>query len=73
MPELPKQQGLLAFDFPAGTLLLTEAGSKRRASLHLAAGPEVLSAFDRGGVDVLQVTPQALGAALRQGNRTLKR
>ncbi|MGE5549949.1 MAG: Fpg/Nei family DNA glycosylase [Bacteroidota bacterium] len=70
---IPKQAGLLAFDFAAGTLLLTEAGSKRRASLHLVAGAEALAAFDRGGVDVRQASPETLGAALRRENRTLKR
>ncbi len=70
---LPKQHGLVAFDFAPGTLLLTEAGSKRRAALHLMAGPDALVAFSRGGVDVLKTTPPALGAALRRENRTLKR
>ena len=70
---IPKQQGLLAFDFAEGTLLLTEAGSKHRASLHLVTGSEALAAFDRGGVDMLQTDPHALGSALRRANRTLKR
>ncbi|MCL6614717.1 MAG: hypothetical protein K6U03_08920, partial [Firmicutes bacterium] len=63
---IPKRYGLAAFDFAAGTLLFTEAGSKRRASLHLAAGREALAAFDRGGVDVLEAPPEALTAALRR-------
>jgi formamidopyrimidine-DNA glycosylase len=70
---LPKRRGLVAFYFHNGTLLFTEAGSKRRASLHLIEGPAGLAAFDRGGVDVLQATPQAFGDALRRQNRTLKR
>jgi formamidopyrimidine-DNA glycosylase len=68
-----KPTGILAFDFPAGSLILTEAGTKHRASLHLVSGKDQLASFDRGGVDVLQVSPQVLGAALRRENRTLKR
>jgi formamidopyrimidine-DNA glycosylase len=71
--KLPKKLGLAAFYFPAGTLLFTEAGSKRRASLHLVAGAEGLAAFDRGGLNPLAVTPQEFGQALRRENRTLKR
>jgi formamidopyrimidine-DNA glycosylase len=71
--RLPKRIGLAAFNFANGTLLFTEAGSKRRASLHLVEGLYGLSAFERGGVDVLQVNPQVLGEALRKRNRTLKR
>src|SRR5213595_3262711 len=47
---------LAAFDFSTGTLLLTEAGTKRRASLHLAAGSDALASFDRGGLEVLTAT-----------------
>jgi formamidopyrimidine-DNA glycosylase len=71
--RLPKRWGLTAFYFPGGTLLFGEAGSKRRASLHLVEGPAGLSAFERGGMDVLVATPEAFGAALRERNRTLKR
>jgi formamidopyrimidine-DNA glycosylase len=70
---IPRRQGLAAFYFANGALLFTEAGSKRRASLHLAAGSEALSAFDRPGVDLLQATSREVGAALRHRNRTLKR
>jgi len=70
---LNKKQGLAAFDFEDGTLLFTESGSKRRASLHLVAGIGDLAAFDRGGVNALEITPQAFGEALRRQNRTLKR
>jgi formamidopyrimidine-DNA glycosylase len=70
---IPKRQGLAAFHFANGTLILTEAGSKRRASLHLVAGSEALSAFDRGGLDLLRATFQDVDAALRRRNRTLKR
>jgi len=71
--KLPKKLGLAVFYFPNGTLLFTEAGSKRRASLHLIAGEEGLADFDRGGVNVLEVTSEAFGNALRRENRTLKR
>jgi formamidopyrimidine-DNA glycosylase len=70
---IPKRLGLAAFYFSNGALLLTEAGSKRRASLHLAAGSEAISTFDRAGVDLLRATSQDVGAALRRRNRTLKR
>jgi formamidopyrimidine-DNA glycosylase len=56
--KLPKRQGLVAFNFTNGTLLFTEVGSKRRASLHLVEGANGLSDFERGGVNMLQVTPQ---------------
>ncbi|MDP2856440.1 MAG: DNA-formamidopyrimidine glycosylase family protein, partial [Bacillota bacterium] len=70
---LPRRVGILAFDFPTGTLLLTEASAKHRASLHLVSGSAGLSAFERGGVDLLQSTLEALGAPLRRQSRTLKR
>src|SRR5215213_9797431 len=50
---IPGRMGLAAFDFPAGTLLLTEAGSKRQASIHLLRGAAGLSEFERGGLEVL--------------------
>ncbi|HQR30074.1 MAG TPA: DNA-formamidopyrimidine glycosylase family protein, partial [Anaeromyxobacteraceae bacterium] len=52
--KLPGKAGLLALDFPDGTLTLTEAGSKRRAALHAVAGREALSALDRGGIEPLR-------------------
>ncbi|HEY6327471.1 MAG TPA: DNA-formamidopyrimidine glycosylase family protein [Candidatus Cybelea sp.] len=64
---------LAAFDFPDGTLVLTEAGSKRRASLHIVSGEPALSALDPGGVDVLECDPRAFRDALLAENRTLKR
>jgi len=64
---------LAAFDFGKGTLLLTEAGSKKRASLHMVAGREGLDEFDRGGLEVLEATPEQFAARLRDENRTLKR
>lgn len=70
---LPKKQGLAAFDFERGSLLFTEGGSKRRASLHLVAGEGELAAFDRGGVNVMESSSEEFGEALRRENRTLKR
>ncbi len=64
---------LAALDFPRGTIVLTEAGSTRRASLHLVAGRPALVAFRRAGVDLRTATPAAFGAILRERNRTLKR
>src|SRR5690606_2526595 len=72
----PKRRGLAAFDFESGTVLLTEEGTRRRAALHLVAGKDALRRFDRGGVDILAAGPEvvdALAAALRRENRTLKR
>ncbi len=62
-----------AFDFGNGTLLFTEAGSKKRASLHLVRGRAALADFARGGLEVLGSTPAAFAAALTRENRTLKR
>jgi formamidopyrimidine-DNA glycosylase len=70
---VPARAGLSAFDFPTGTLLLTEAGSTRQASLHLAVGRAALGAHDPGGIDVFSATPAAFASALRAGNHTLKR
>lgn len=64
---------LAEFTFPAGTLYLTEAGSKRRASLHLVHGAAALSAFDRGGLEVLEATEDEFIARLKSENHTLKR
>jgi formamidopyrimidine-DNA glycosylase len=71
--KLPGRIGLLALDFPEGTLTLTEAGSKRRAALHLLRGEAALAALDRGGLEPLAATPEAFAAALRRENHTLKR
>ena len=67
------QSGLAAFDFPEGALVLTEAGSKRRASLHAVRGDEGLHALDPGGVEPLACTAEEFGAALRRESHTLKR
>jgi formamidopyrimidine-DNA glycosylase len=71
--SLPGRQGLAAFDFPHGALLLTEAGSQRRASLHLVVGEAGLRSLDPGGLEVLDVSPEAFQAALVSENHTLKR
>jgi len=71
--KLPKKLGLAAFYFEGGTLLFTEAGSKRRASLHLVEGTNGLADFSRGGIDFLKATAESLGEVLRNKNRTLKR
>ena len=72
-PAVPKKVGLAAFDFPTGTLLLTEASAKKRASLYLVAGEEGLAAHDRGGLEVLDATPEVFQAALAAETHTLKR
>lgn len=71
--KLAGRNNLAAFDFPDGTLLLTEAGAKRRASLHLFRGEEVLRSVDAGGIDVLNADLDQFRAALTVENRTLKR
>ena len=64
---------LVAFDFSNGTLILTEAGSKRRAALSLVKGTAALAEHDPGGLDVFSVRPKEFEAALRRENHTLKR
>lgn len=64
---------LAGFDFAPGTLVLTEAGSKRRAALHLVQGIDALAGFDRGGLDVRTASPEEFAARLRLENHTLKR
>jgi len=71
--KLGGRSNLAAFDFPRGSLVLTEAGTKRRASLHLVQGEAALADLDPGGLDVLSLTPEAFQQALTQENRTLKR
>ena len=70
---IPRKLGLAAFDFSSGTLLMTEAGSIKRAALHLAAGPADLQAHDRGGLEPLEADPAAFRDALTRENHTLKR
>ena len=71
--KIPARLGLGAFDFESGTLLLTEAGSKRRASLHLVHGRAALHALDRGGLEVLEATVAEFRHALTRENHTVKR
>ena len=72
-PTLGGRSNLAAFDFPNGTLTLTEAGTKRRASLHLVHGEAALADLDPGGLDPLALTPEAFQQTLTAENRTLKR
>jgi len=71
--KLSGRQALLALDFSDGTLVLTEAGSKRRASLHLLRGEQALRDIDPGGIEVFSSDLDAFRAALTAENRTLKR
>ena len=71
--KLAGRNSLAAFDFPNGSLILTEAGSKRRASLHLFSGEAALHSIDPGGIDVFSSDLEAFRAALMAENRTLKR
>jgi formamidopyrimidine-DNA glycosylase len=70
---IPGKVGLAAFDVPQGTLLLTEAGSKRQASLHVVRGRDGLADHARGGLEVLEADLEAFRAALARENHTLKR
>jgi formamidopyrimidine-DNA glycosylase len=70
---VPKKVGLAGLDFPHGTLILTEAGSKRRASLHIVQGEAALAPFARGGLEVLDAGLADFSAALLRENHTLKR
>jgi formamidopyrimidine-DNA glycosylase len=70
---IPKKLGLAAFDFPGGSLLLTEASTKKRASVHVVRGEAALHALDPGGVEPLEVSPAAFAEALRRESHTLKR
>ncbi len=71
--RLAGKQSLAAFDFPDGTLLLTEAGSQKRASLHVVRGEEALRTLDPGGLEVFQANLESFAAALTAANHTLKR
>jgi formamidopyrimidine-DNA glycosylase len=70
---IPGRVGLAAFDFPEGTLVLTEASGKKRASLHVVPGEAALAALDPGGLEPLEAEAPAFRAALRRENHTLKR
>ena len=69
----PGRRGLAAFDFPDGTLILTEAGTKRRASLYLVRGEAALAEHDRGGIEVLDADRKTFAEALSARRHTLKR
>ena len=71
--KVPGKIGLAAFDFPNGSLILTEAGSKRRASLWLVRGEQALEQFERGGLEVLDSNLAQFTERLVQENHTLKR
>jgi len=71
--KIPGRRGLAGFDFANGTLLLTEASSKKRASLHLVRGRSLVNAFDRGGLEVVDADAKSFRAALARENHTLKR
>ena len=71
--RIPPKVGLLAVDFRHGTLLLTEAGTKRQASLFVVSGHAALQEHDPGGINVLEVDPETFARALRRDNHTLKR
>jgi formamidopyrimidine-DNA glycosylase len=71
--KLGGRQSLAAFDFPHGSLVLTEAGSKRRAALHIVTGDEGLRSLDPGGIEVFAADLDSFRAALTAENHTLKR
>lgn len=71
--KIPGKVGLAALDFPTGTLILTEAGSKRRASLHLVQGEAGIAQHDPGGAEPLDIDAAQFRAALLRENHTLKR
>ena len=71
--KVPGKVGLAAFDFTTGTLLLTEASTKHRASLHVVAGAQQVAALDPGGIEPLEATFERFRAAVQRGNHTLKR
>lgn len=74
MGEKKKPRGVIAtFEFPAGTLYFTEAGTRKRASLTVVRGEGALAALDPGGIDVMEATFERFHAALMSGNHTLKR
>jgi formamidopyrimidine-DNA glycosylase len=70
---IPGKVGLAAFDFPTGTVIITEAGSRRQASLHVVRGEHLLAAMDPGGLEVLEADLPAFAERLTRENHTLKR
>ncbi|GAC1575125.1 MAG: Fpg/Nei family DNA glycosylase [Polyangiales bacterium] len=73
LAKMPARVGLAAFDFSTGTLLLTEASTRKRASIHLVAGETMLATMHRGGVEPLEVNFDSFRDALLRENHTLKR
>jgi formamidopyrimidine-DNA glycosylase len=71
--KIPGRLGLAAFDFSTGTLILTEASTKKRASLHLARGQGALKEFERGGLEVMDASYEDFARVVRSENHTLKR
>jgi formamidopyrimidine-DNA glycosylase len=71
--KVSRPRGLAAFDFADGSLLWTEAGSRKRASLHVVAGEAGIEALDPGGLEVLDAAPERFAAVLQSSNHTLKR
>jgi formamidopyrimidine-DNA glycosylase len=71
--KIPRKVGLAAFDFSSGALILTEAGSKKRASLYLVRGEAALAQHNPGGLEVLEADESQFRAAMRRENHTLKR
>jgi formamidopyrimidine-DNA glycosylase len=71
--KIPAKVGLAAFDFPNGTLLITEAGSKKRASLHFVKGRAHLEPFNPGGLEVMDASVEVFRKVLLSENHTLKR
>lgn len=70
---IPRKRGHAALDLEGGTLLITEAATRKRASLHMVRGEEALMEHDPGGVEPLEATREVFAAAIRRENRTLKR
>jgi formamidopyrimidine-DNA glycosylase len=70
---IPGKVGLAAFDFPDAALILTEAGSRKQASLHIVRGEGAVAAMDPGGADLFSIGLQEFASALRGANHTLKR
>lgn len=70
---IPRKRGLAAFDFPDGTVLFTEEGTRKRASLHLERGRDAVAAHDRGGIEPLEMSREDLAHVLAAERHTLKR
>src|SRR5258708_18475011 len=71
--KVSRPRGLAAFDFPDGSLLLTEAGSKKRASLHVVSGEAGLESLNPGGLEVLDTNLERFTTSFTSANHTLKR